>query len=342
MEPAVTILILNWNGKSFLEKFLPSVLATDYSNFQVLLADNGSTDDSVALVSSAFPKVKVLELGQNWGFTTGNNKALEQIDTPYFVLLNSDVEVDSGWLRPLVEMAETDPNIASIQPKIRQYNRKTAFEYAGAAGGWIDRFGYPFCQGRIFEDFEEDEGQYDRPAEIFWATGACCLVRKSVTDRIGLFEDRFFAHWEEIDFCWRARNYGYKIMYCPSSVVYHVGGGTLKKENPRKTFLNAHNSLATLLMNYPMPQALIKVYIRLVLDGVWAAKALTAGEFKTILAILKSHWSFFFEIPFWLKRRRQKYRDLKNFTVNKTAVYQGSIVWKHFGRGLKKFSELGL
>lgn len=340
MQPAVTIVILNWNGKSYLEQFLPSVLATEYSNFSVLLVDNASTDDSVAWLKEQYPQVQVEVMDQNYGFTGGNNRALPYVKTPYYVLLNSDVEVEPGWLTPLVTMMESDPSIASIQPKVRAWHEKEKFEYAGAAGGYMDCYGYPFNRGRLFDITEKDEGQYDDPKEIFWATGACCLIRKEVSDRIGLFEERFFAHMEEIDFCWRAKNFGYRIMYCPDSIVYHVGGGTLKRENPFKTFLNVRNSLAANLKNLSGGKAFVKIWIRLILDGVWGVRSLLRGEFKTTWAIIRAHWAFFFSIPYWLKRKKEIYRDLDRIPPMGAGYYRRSIVWQHFAKKAKKFSEL--
>lgn len=339
-QPGVTVLILNWNGKAYLEQFLPSVLSSTYQNFQVLLVDNGSTDGSVEHVKEYFPEVRLLAFNENLGYTIGNNKGLEQITTPYFVVLNSDVEVEPGWLEPLVETMEADPTIASIQPKLKSFHHRREFEYAGGGGGFMDRWGYPFCQGRMFTEAEEDDGQYDTPREIFWATGACSMIRKSVSDQIGFFEEKFFAHWEEIDFCWRARNYGYKIMYQPKSVVYHVGGGTLSRQNPRKTFLNVRNSLATLVMNVPFWKMPIKIYARLVLDGVWGLKSFWNNEFKVLFAIWRAHWAFYFGFFYWLKRRRQKYSGLKKFHRNEAGIYKGSVVWAHFVKGQKKFSQL--
>lgn len=340
MPTAVTIVILNWNGKGFLEKFLPSVLATEYENFHILLADNDSTDDSVAFVKSTYPSIEVLKLDQNYGFAEGNNRALPHVKTPFYVLLNSDVEVTPGWLGPLVEAMEADEKIASIQPKIRAFHEKESFEYAGASGGYMDALGYPFCRGRVFDVAEKDEGQYDSPEEVAWATGACCLIRKSVTDRVGLFEERYFAHMEEIDFCWRVRNFGYTVKVEPKSVVYHVGGGTLKKTNPRKTYLNARNSLITMFKNFPFWEMIWKTYVRLCLDGVWAMRSLTRGEFSTIWAILKSHWAFFFSLPYWWGRRKKIYKELKSIPKQGKGYFGGSAVWWHFVKGKKKFSEL--
>lgn len=339
--PKVVIVILNWNGKKWLEQFLPSVCATTYPNHEILVVDNGSTDDSVAFLSQVYPQVRTLPLDQNYGFTEGNNRALPVVDAPYYVLLNSDVEVTPDWLTPLVELAESDPSIASVQPKLLAFHEKQAFEYAGAAGGYLDAFAYPFCRGRIFDVVENDEQQYNEVAEILWATGACCLIRKSVTDQIGLFEPSFFAHMEEIDFCWRAKNFGYKVMYQPQSVVYHVGGGTLNKVNPFKTFLNVRNSISMMFLNYAPQERWRKILVRLVLDGVWGAKSILRGDFKTVGAILKAHFAFYGRIGYLRQRRREIYgtRTLPN-SLSLQGVYPRSIVWQYFAKGKKRFGEL--
>lgn len=340
MAPGVTIVILNWNGRKFLEQFLPSVVATRYENFEVLLVDNGSTDDSVAFVNAQYPELRLLELDQNYGFTEGNNKALPHVETPYYVLLNSDVEVEPDWLGPLVEVMEADPKVASVQPKLLAFHQKDHFEYAGAAGGYLDRLAYPFSQGRLFDVCEKDTAQYEQGKEIMWATGACCLIRKSVTDEIGLFEGRYFAHMEEIDFCWRAQNYGYKIWYTPKSKVYHVGGGTLKRENPFKTFLNVRNSLATLIKNFPSGQVWYKLLIRMSLDGIWGIRSLLRGEYRTTWAIIRGHWAIWGSLGYWIKRRKEIYRQLGKVPAPRAGYYKGSIVWQYFGRGKRKFSDL--
>ena len=340
MFPKVTIVILNWNGKSFLQQFIPGVLATDYSDFEVLVVDNASTDDSLEFLKSQFPDVRRLALDRNYGFTTGNNLALPHVHSPYFVLLNNDVEVQPGWLKPLVELMERNPDVAACQPKLLSHQNKGEFEYAGAAGGWIDCLGYPFTKGRIFETNEPDHGQYDGESNIFWATGACMMVRKSVTDQLGLFEDDFFAHMEEIDFCWRAQNHGFRIMSTTESVVYHVGGGTLPKSNPRKTYLNAHNSLVCLLKNFPASQMPFKLFARLCLDGVWAFRALTQFDFKTIGAIAKAHWALFFRLGFWLKRRNQTYRGLSQIRLPQHGYLPRSIVFQYFLKGKRRFQDL--
>lgn len=335
----VTVLILNWNGRNWLEQFLPSVMATTYAHAQILVADNGSTDDSIAFLQKNYPAVRILQHAKNHGFTGGNNLAIPAIDTPYVALLNSDVEVSPDWLQPLVEQMDADPLVASVQPKILAQKQKTHFEYAGAAGGYIDRFAYPFCRGRIFDLTEEDQGQYNDVQEIFWASGACCLIRKSVIDEIGLFEERFFAHMEEIDFCWRAKNHGYKILVAPDSVVYHVGGGTLQKSNPRKTFLNIHNSLAMMYKNLPSSQIFPKIFMRLVLDGVWGVKLITAGEFKHTWAIIRAHFTFYSQLGFWRKRRDEIYPE-KPKSIPTQGYLRKSLVWQYFVRGKRIFSAL--
>ena len=342
MPTPVTIVILNWNGRGYLEEFLPSVLATDYEDFTVLVVDNGSTDDSVKWLAEHHADVELLALPENFGFTTGNNKALPHVRTPYFVLLNNDVEVDPGWLRPLVEVMDRDHKVAAVQPKLLALQDRERFEYAGAAGGYIDVLGYPFNRGRLFDVTEADQGQYEEECEIFWSTGACMLVRKSVTDEIGLFEDRYFAHMEEIDFCWRAKNCGYKIMYTPKGVAWHLGGGTLPKTNPRKTFLNARNSLATLLKNFPSHQVGYKFFFRLCLDGVWGIRSLLKGEFKIVWAIVRAHFAIYASFGFWMKRRRELYGHLDRLPPLKAGYFPKSIVWHHFVKGKPSFEDLNL
>lgn len=335
----VTILILNWNGRSWLEKFLPSVVAASNEQTEILVADNGSSDDSVTFMQEHYPQVRIVEHGHNWGFTEGNNRTLPHVHTPYVVLLNSDVEVTPGWLEPMLDRMESNPKLAAVQPKIRAYNDKEHFEYAGAAGGYIDYLGYPFCRGRVFDVLEKDEGQYDDAQEVFWATGACCMLRMSVLEKIGLFEPSFFAHMEEIDFCWRAQNYGYQVMVEPASLVYHVGGGTLPQGNPRKTFLNARNGLALLYKNLPKGSVFSTIFKRMILDGVWAARSILTGDFKTPVAILKAHFAFYGDIGTWRKQRRERYG---NEGPPKPTIgwHNKSTVWQHFIQGKKTFGEL--
>jgi GT2 family glycosyltransferase len=250
MEKLVSIVILNWNGKSLLEQFLPSVTKfSDIDNVEIVLADNGSTDKSIQFVKANYPQIKIIDNKGNFGFAGGYNKSLENLQSKYFILLNSDVELSANWLPPLIAEMESDDTIFACQPKLLAFNEKTHFEYAGAAGGFIDVLGYPFCRGRIMDYCEKDEGQYDSHCEIFWASGACMMVRADLFKKAGGFDTDFFAHMEEIDLCWRMKNLGYKITFVPNSVVYHVGAGTLKKSSPRKTYLNFYNNRVMVLKN---------------------------------------------------------------------------------------------
>ncbi|MFK7968807.1 MAG: glycosyltransferase family 2 protein [Bacteroidia bacterium] len=339
MNKTITILILNWNGRSWLEKFLPSVVTHSGDNAEVLVADNGSTDDSVDFVKAQYPQVRIVEHGHNWGFTEGNNRTLPYVNTPYVVLLNSDVEVTEGWLEPLLAQMEKEPTLAAVQPKIRAYHDKAHFEYAGAAGGYIDYLGYPYCRGRLFDVLEKDEGQYDDAREVFWATGACCMLRMSVLEKIDLFEPSFFAHMEEIDFCWRAQNYSYKVMVEPASLVYHVGGGTLPQGNPRKTFLNARNGLALLYKNLPKGKVFSTIFKRLLLDGVWGARSFLTGDFKTPIAIIKAHFAFYGDLGTWRAQRRERY-GVEGPQKPTVGWHDQSIVWAHFVKGKKHFNDL--
>jgi len=339
MDHTVTVVILNWNGKKWLETFLPYLIKTTYHAHKVLLVDNGSEDDSLTYVKDNFPQIEILALGQNYGFADGNNRAIPHIDTSYVALLNSDVEVTPGWLEPLVDALSKSANVAAVQPKICAYHQKTSFEYAGAAGGFLDWLGYPFCRGRVFDTLEPDKGQYDKPIEVFWATGACCLIRKTVIDEIGLFDPDFFAHMEEIDFCWRAQNFGYTIACRPDSIVYHVGGGTLPQGNPRKTYLNVRNNLAMLYKNLPQDKVLTYMGLRMLLDYVWGVKALLGGDLPTLGAIFRGHRDFFQYKTQWKQRRKTLYQQ-RNIALPKIGYYPKSIVWQYFVRGRKKWSEL--
>ncbi|KAA9353657.1 glycosyltransferase family 2 protein [Larkinella humicola] len=334
----VAIVILNYNGKSFLEQFLPSVL-THSEGCPVYVADNHSTDGSLALLERKFPSVHLIRLAANFGYAGGYNAALTQINATYLLLLNSDVEVSSGWLAPLVQRMKANPRIAACQPKIRSFKHPRLFEYAGGAGGYIDYLGYPFCRGRVFDTVEEDQNQYDDAREIFWATGACLLVRSDVFLRLGGFDPRFFAHMEEIDWCWRAKNAGYQIWYVPESTVYHVGGGTLHKSNPRKTFLNYRNSLAMLYKNLPTGHVFLNILIRLVLDGISGVRLLLAGNWRDTLAILQAHFTFYSWLPY-LRKQRNALADLRNNRITHPQIYPHSIIWQYFVKGRKTFAAL--
>jgi GT2 family glycosyltransferase len=332
------VVILNWNGRKFLEDFLPAVVQHNPEFSEIIIADNASTDDSVAWLNKNFPAVRVIRNAANGGFAKGYNEALAQVEADYFVLLNSDVEVTAGWMEPVISLMEKDLSVAAAQPKIRAFHAKEKFEYAGAAGGFIDKYGYPFCRGRIFETVEDDSGQYDDDAEVFWATGACMFVRASVWKEMGGLDEDFFAHMEEIDLCWRMRNSGYKIMYSAKSIVYHVGGGTLGKQNPQKTYLNFRNNLILLLKNHAPSYLFIKIFWRMVLDGIAGMKMLLGGQPAHFWAVQRAHFAFYARIPKTRKKRRELKKHITKFATK--GVYKKSIVAEYFLRGKKKFSGL--
>ncbi|GAB3291351.1 glycosyltransferase family 2 protein [Hymenobacter tenuis] len=339
----VAVVILNWNGRSFLQKFLPSVLAHS-EGAAVFVADNASTDDSVALLAREFPQVQVIQNSGNLGFCEGYNQALQQVgpEFRYYVLLNSDVEVTSGWLRPQRELLESRPAAAACQPKIRQYSEVTEqrqqFEYAGAGGGYLDQLGYPFCRGRLFETLEPDTGQYDDARQVAWATGACMLVRASAWHQLGGLEARFFAHMEEIDLCWRFQNAGYEVWYHGSSTVFHVGGGTLHKSNPHKTYLNFRNGLALVFKNTHSAELAGVMISRVALDWVAALRLLMQGATADCQAIFRAHWDFVKQLGYWRAQRRKFPPRLRH--AERKGLYQGSLVWAYFGQERHRFSEL--
>ena len=334
----VAVVILNWNGKSFLEKFLPTVLKFS-PNAQIIVADNQSSDDSVAFLKKEFPQVSIILNPSNDGFAKGYNIALKQVQAQYYVLLNSDVEVTDNWINPIIELMDSNPKIAACQPKILDYTHKTKFEYAGAAGGYIDKYGYPFCRGRLFNVLEEDKGQYNSTKEVFWATGACMFVRAEAFWKVGGFDDDYFAHMEEIDVCWRMKNIGYQIYVEPQSTIYHVGGGTLNKLSPRKTFLNFSNNLMTLTKNASPRFLFFKIIYRMILDGVAAFKFLFEGNGSHFFAVIKAHFSFYKHLPSTLKKR-DNMRLMDDFKDATTGVYENNIVYTHFVKGVKNYSEL--
>ncbi len=334
--PSVAIVILNWNGCAFLERFMPSVMATSYANKRVIVADNGSTDNSISFLQQHFPAVEIINNNRNYGFAKGYNEALKKVSADYFVLLNSDVEVTPGWIDPVISLMEWDSKIAACQPKILSFENKTNFEYAGASGGWIDNFGYPFMRGRIFDDCETDNGQYDSAVPCFWASGAALFVRSAVYNSIGGMDEYFFAHQEEIDLCWRMQLAGYRIYVQPAAIVYHVGGGTLPKGNNKKTFLNFRNNLVMLYKNLPLGIAAWKIPARMVLDGIAAWRALFSGDAGYFIALVKAHvqfmrWLFFEKNP----------QNLKLVSpINFSGWYAGSIIWDYFIRKKKTFLEI--
>ncbi len=331
----VAVVILNYNGKKFLEEFLPNVIAnTNAEMAEIVVADNASTDGSVAFMQERFSSIRLIVNDFNGGFATGYNLALKQIEAEYFVLLNSDIEVTPQWIEPVVKLMDSDPNIAACQPKILSYYDKEKFEYAGASGGFIDKYGYPFCRGRVFQHLEEDHGQYDDACEVFWATGACMFVRADLYLQHGGLDDSFFAHMEEIDFCWRMKNLGHKVYCCPQSKVYHIGGGTLPKSSARKTYLNFRNNLSLLYKNLPSNRVFWTIAYRIVLDWVAALKFLCGGGLKDYWAVIRAHFAFYRRIPSLRKVRKGLPKQLVG------QVYQRNIVFENFLRGKKLYSEL--
>ncbi|HEV7351065.1 glycosyltransferase family 2 protein [Telluribacter sp.] len=327
----VAIVILNYNGKQYLEKFLPSVLAHS-SGHEVWVADNASTDGSPDWLRTRHPEVHLLPLATNQGYAGGYNYALRSIRADYYVLLNSDVEVTPGWIEPVIAHLETDEQVAVCQPKIRAYHLPTHFEYAGAAGGYMDYLGYPFCRGRLFDTLEADQGQYDDIADVFWATGACLFVRAGAFHEVKGFDARFFAHMEEIDLCWRLLNQGYRITYCGFSTVYHVGGGTLHKSNPRKTFLNYRNNLIMLYKNLPSGRRWKTILMRLVLDGTSSVRFMATGAWPDVWAIVRAHFAFYGMVP-------ELSKELKRSTY-RAPLYYRSVVWEYFVNKKHLFPEL--
>lgn len=340
MSPKIAIVILNWNGAKLLQQFLPSVVSFSKSDStEIIVADNGSTDHSLEILRNEFPEVTLRDLKQNYGFARGYNEALKQVEADYFVILNSDVEVTSGWLLSPIKLMESNPEIAAVQPKILSYHQKTQFEYAGAAGGFIDKYGYPFCRGRIFNEVEADTGQYDQTTEIFWATGACMFVRTSQFRDAGGFDADFWAHMEEIDLCWRLKNRGYKIVFTPESIVYHVGGGTLAYDNPKKLFLNFRNNLWLLFKNLPGNQLLSILFIRMILDGVAAFKLLAEFNLNGIRSVLKAHYFFWISLPALIKKRKLIKKNVSSKT-DLSGILHKSLVFQFYLRKRKRFSEL--
>lgn len=332
----VAVIILNWNGAEMLRRFLPNVMK--YSNATVYVADNASTDESVRLLFSDFQQVKTILFDKNYGFAEGYNRAIREVDAEYVVLLNSDVEVKDDWLAPLVQYMDEHPNVAACQPKIMSCNAPQYFEYAGAAGGYMDYLGYPFCRGRIFGNVEEDKGQYDTIVSIFWATGAALMVRKDLYEKVGGLDARFFAHMEEIDFCWRLRSRGYDIVCVPKSIVYHVGGGTLSKENPFKTHLNFRNNLYMLYKNLPEQNLKSVMRKRYWLDLIAALQFVLKGEYRSGKAVLLAHSEF--------KKRKHDFDAdrLENMALAKCVqiaeMVPYSILWAYYARGKRVFAQL--
>ncbi|WP_127845750.1 glycosyltransferase family 2 protein [Psychroflexus aestuariivivens] len=327
----VAVVVLNWNGKPLLEEFLPSVV-NNSPEAEIYVADNASTDDSIEYLKENFPKVKIIQNAINGGYAKGYNDALKSLTESIFVLLNSDVEVTNNWLKPIVSIFENQSDVAAIQPKIKAYSDKTKFEYAGAAGGFLDEYAYPFCRGRIFDHTEIDRGQYDHECDIFWASGACFAIRREVYEHLNGFDEDYFAHQEEIDLCWRIHQLGKQVKFTPESTVYHLGGGTLQSSNPRKTFYNFRNSLFNILKN-TSEKTFRRLFFRLLLDAIAGLHFLSQGRFRHFSAILQAHFSFY-KYFFKIKAKRSKNSNFKKY------YYIKSIVWHNFVLGKKHFNLL--
>lgn len=336
----VAVIILNWNGRTLLSRFLPSVIRhTPAALAEVVVADNGSNDDSMPFMAALHPGIRVVRLEENYGFAGGYNRAVAAVEAEYVVLLNSDVEVTEGWLDAPLQALEADPGLAAVQPKVLAERQRNRFEYAGAAGGFIDRYGYPFCRGRLFGSVEQDTGQYDMPCEVLWATGACLFIRREVYLNEGGLDARFFAHQEEIDLCWRLRCRGYGIRCVPQSVVYHQGGGTLRTESTQKTFLNFRNNLLTVYKNLPEADLPGVLRMRRVLDYLAAAKFLLSGRGANAWAVVRARRAF--------RQMRQEYRTVRAENLRRCVakglpegVYRGSVLKAFYLQGKRRFSEL--
>lgn len=331
----LAIVILNWNGKKYLKDFLPSVIKHS-KNARIIVADNDSSDDSVEFLKIHYPFIEIIQNESNGGFAKGYNLALKKVDAKYYLLLNSDIEVTENWLPPLVESIQEE-NIAGCQPKVRSFHDKKLFEHAGASGGFMDKNYFPFCRGRILASLEEDNNQYDDSIEVFWATGACLLIKSELFHKAGGFDESFFAHMEEIDLCWRIKKMGYSFVVNPKSVVYHVGGGTLPYSSPRKTFLNFRNSLWMITKNH---EGLLfpKIFWRLCIDGVAGMSFLAKGEFKNFLAVIKAHFSFYGRLSSALKERKRIKKE--STKTNFAGFFQGNILWNYYVKGVRKTSDL--
>ncbi len=328
----LAIVILNWNGRKYLEKFLPTLVKYLPTYAEIIVADNASSDDSVAFMRSAYPSIRVIENDRNAGFAEGYNIALKQVEATYYCLLNSDIEVTENWIEPIIEQMDANEKIAAVQPKMLSYDRRDEFEYAGAAGGFVDKYGYPFCRGRVFGHLEKDSGQYDTVMDVFWATGAALFVRSDVYHTMGGLDPDFFAHMEEIDFCWRIKNAGYKIKVNPASVVYHIGGGTLPKNNSYKTYLNFRNNLFLLLKNLPENRLRKTLVVKFFLDQMAAGSFLLQGHFKDFTAVYKAMLHFY--------RNYQACKAKRN-TLPKLAfsdTYPESVVFLHYFKRKKIFN----
>lgn len=326
------VVILNYNGEKLLRQFLPSVIQHS-PHAEIIIADNNSTDQSVSFLRQSFPALRVIQLDQNYGYCGGYNRALNQVNAEYYVLLNSDIEVTREWLTPMVGLLDRDPTVAAVQPKVLSYHNKNKFEYAGAGGGFIDALGYPFCRGRIFNYIEEDLGQYNDEREVFWATGACFMIRSQAFKKFGGFDEDFFAHMEEIDLCWRLQRTTQKVYYCGKSTIYHVGAGTLGYSHPQKTFLNFRNGLTLLLKHLNTGELIYKLPIRILLDWAAALQYMIKGEPSNFEAVIRAHYNFLLNLNRDLRKRRAIRKYFPSYC--RTMIYEGSVVLDYFMRGKK-------
>ncbi len=334
-NPTVAVVILNWNGRAFLERFLPLLIERSmYESLQIIVADNASSDDSVSFLRRHFPSIGLIENKENLGFAAGYNEALKQVNTDYLILLNSDVEVAPNWIAPVIAEMESDSNIAAAQPLLKDFNDRQRYEYAGAAGGYLDMFGYPFCRGRIFESIEDDHGQYQNTADVLWASGAALFIKRQAWLEVGGFDADFFAHMEEIDLCWRLRNKGYRVICCPQAVVYHIGGGTLQSDSPFKAYLNFRNNLSMLTKNLPTGRLVPILFARLWLDFISLLKFLAEGKWGHVRAINKAHMYFFAKLLHNYRKRQS------HIPKHVSGIFDISIVWQYFVKKRKYLRDL--
>ena len=327
------VVILNYNGEKLLRQFLPSVVQYS-SEAEIIIADNNSSDRSVPFVQQTFPQIRIIQLDQNYGFCGGYNRALKQVVADYYLLLNSDIEVTPQWLGPMISVLDRHPTVAAVQPKVLSYHHKNKFEHAGAAGGFIDSLGYPFCRGRIFDYVEEDRGQYDDQREVFWATGACLMIRSEVFTKFGGFDEDFFAHMEEIDLCWKLQRAKHKVFYCGDSTIYHVGAGTLGYQNPKKVFLNFRNGLSLLFKHLNTGELFYKLPLRMLFDLLAAFQFLLKGEVRSFAAVIRAHLKFLFDLSRDVRKRSEIRKAFP--TYSEAMIFKGSVVIDYFLKGKRE------
>lgn len=334
----VAVVILNFNGIEYLSKFLPILIENNSENSELYLADNASTDNSVLYVQNNFPSIKVILLSKNFGFAEGYNQALKQVVAKYYILLNTDVEVTPFWIEPLISQLR-NPKIAACQPKVLSYHSKDCFEYAGAAGGFIDYFGYPICRGRIINNVEKDLGQYNDNSKVFWATGACLAIKSDLFHEIGGFDRDFFAHMEEIDLCWRLQLAGFEIVYTSESTVFHIGGGTLSKANPYKTYLNFRNGLMMVYKNAPKRNFLLRLVSRMIMDGIASFGYLYKGQFNDFYAVFRAHMAFYSQLKHLIEKRKL-IKKITKVDANLNTIIHKSLIWEYAKNSALNFSDL--